>query len=56
MVIVLAAEDMEIGAVIKGVRIGDLRFADDSAALTENEDDLEISVDGTAEVQTEWEC
>ena len=50
MVIVLVAEDMEIGAVINGVRIGNLHFADDSAALAENEEDFEISVDGTAEV------
>ena len=33
MVIALAGEDMEIGAVIDGIRIGNLRFADDITAL-----------------------
>ena len=50
MVIALAGEDMEIGAVINGVRIGNLRFADDIAALAENEADLQISVGRIAEV------
>ena len=56
MVIALAGEDMEIGAVINGLRIGNLRFAGDIAALADNETDLQIQVGRIAEVSKKWDA
>src|SRR5664279_1059535 len=50
MVMALALESSEYGAIINGVVIGNLRFADDIAVLAEKESDLQDSVSRIAEV------
>ena len=49
VVIALALDATEAGAVVNGVKIGDLRFADDIATLAESEPDLQCSVEKIAD-------
>ena len=44
VIMAIALEDCETGAVINGYIIGNLRFADDIAMLAEKEEDLQGSV------------
>ena len=48
----IALDEEEVGAWINGVKISDLRFADDIALLAESKDNLQKSVDKVAEVST----
>ena len=48
MMIALGMDDSSIGAVINGVKMGNLRFADDIAVLAEEELELQDSVDRIA--------
>ena len=45
----MALEDVETGALINGSIINNLRFADDIAATAESQDDLQMIVDNIVE-------
>ena len=51
----LALEGSEVGAVMNGEIIGNLRFADDIATLAEKQGDLQDSVSNIYRVGNSWD-
>jgi Reverse transcriptase (RNA-dependent DNA polymerase) len=49
IIMAMALKDVEAGALMNGSIINNLRFADDIAAITESQDDLQMIVDNIVE-------